>query len=47
MLTSKLSQTINNDGFLKTQIVGKCGLWVTSLIYKHETSTTYPLYETM
>ena len=27
--------------------VGKGGLWVTSFIYKDETSTTYPLCETM
>ena len=29
-----------------TQIVGKGGLWVTTFIYKHETSTTCPIYET-
>ena len=31
----------------QTRIVGKGGFWVTSFIYEYETSTTYPLYETM
>ena len=30
-----------------SRIVGKGRLWVASFIYKYETSTTYPLYETM
>ena len=30
----------------QTWIVGKGGFWVTSFIYKYETSTTHPLYET-
>ena len=29
-----------------TRILGKGGLWVTSFIFKYETSTTYPQYET-
>ena len=35
------------DNGHQTRIVGKGGFWVTSFIYEYETSTTYPLYETM
>ena len=33
-------------GSLLLKIFVRPGLWVTSFIYKYETSTTYPLYET-